>query len=87
MDLSTPLMNGVDAVRTIRQQHPDARFIMLSAYDFPEDIQKSTQAGASAKSIERHGPRKADSCDPGCASGTKIPLNSRGPKPANNNAG
>lgn len=48
MDLSMPVMNGIDAVRTIRQQHPDARFIILSAYDFPEDIQKSTQAGASA---------------------------------------
>src|SRR4026207_469559 len=48
MDLSMPVMNGIDAVRTIRQQHPDARFIILSAYDFPEDIQKSTQAGAVA---------------------------------------
>jgi len=48
MDLSMPVMNGVDAVRTIRENHPDARFIMLSAYDFPEDIQKSTQAGAVA---------------------------------------
>jgi DNA-binding NarL/FixJ family response regulator len=48
MDLSMPVMSGIDAVRTIRQNHPDARFIILSAYDFPEDIQKSTQAGAAA---------------------------------------
>jgi len=48
MDLSMPVMNGIDAVRTIRQNHPDARVIMLSAYDFPEDIHKSTIAGASA---------------------------------------
>jgi len=48
MDLSMPVMNGVESVRTIRKNHPDARFIMLSAYDFPEDIQKSTQAGAVA---------------------------------------
>ncbi len=48
MDLSMPGMNGIDAVHAIRRQHPDARFIMLSAYDFPEDIQKSMQAGAAA---------------------------------------
>ncbi len=48
MDLSMPVMSGIEAVRTIRKNHPDARFIILSAYDFPEDIQKSTQAGAVA---------------------------------------
>jgi DNA-binding NarL/FixJ family response regulator len=48
MDLSMPGMNGIDAVQTIRKTHPQARFIMLSAYDFPEDIQKSMQAGAAA---------------------------------------
>ena len=48
MDLSMPGMNGIDAIQTIRKNHPDARFIMLSAYDFPEDIEKSMKAGAAA---------------------------------------
>jgi two-component system NarL family response regulator len=48
MDLSMPLMNGIETVKAIRKNHPDARFIILSAYDFPEDIQHSLQAGAVA---------------------------------------
>lgn len=48
MDLSMPGMNGIDAVHAIRRTHPGARFIMLSAYDFPEDIRNSMQAGAAA---------------------------------------
>ena len=48
MDLSMPVMNGIDAVHAIKQTHPDARFIIVSAYDFPEDIQKSEQVGAAA---------------------------------------
>ncbi len=48
MDLSMPVMNGIDAIKTIRKAHPDARVIILSAYDFPEDIQNSVQAGAAA---------------------------------------
>ena len=48
MDVSMPRMNGHDAVQAIRKNHPGARFIMLSAYDFPDDIQKSSRAGAAA---------------------------------------
>jgi DNA-binding NarL/FixJ family response regulator len=48
MDLSMPVLNGIETVKAIRKNHPDARFIILSAYDFPEDIQKSLQAGAVA---------------------------------------
>lgn len=48
MDLSMPVMNGIEAVKAIRKNHPGARFIILSAYDFPEDIQNSLQAGAVA---------------------------------------
>ena len=48
MDVSMPRMNGVDAVQAIKKKHPAARFIMLSAYDFPEDLQRSVKAGAAA---------------------------------------
>jgi two-component system NarL family response regulator len=48
MDLSMPGMNGIQAIHAIKQKHPKARFILLSAYDFPEDIQRSSHAGAAA---------------------------------------
>jgi DNA-binding NarL/FixJ family response regulator len=47
MDLSlSPEMTGVQAIRTIRQEFPTARIIVLSAYKGDEDIYRALQAGA-----------------------------------------
>jgi DNA-binding NarL/FixJ family response regulator len=47
MDLSLfPEMTGVQAIRTIRQEFPTARIIVLSAYKGDEDIYRALQAGA-----------------------------------------
>jgi two-component system NarL family response regulator len=47
MDLSlSSEMTGVQAIRTIRQEFPAARIIVLSAYKGDEDIYRALQAGA-----------------------------------------
>ncbi|ESA31951.1 family transcriptional regulator [Leptolyngbya sp. Heron Island J] len=46
MDLRMPEMGGVEAITTIRQEFPDARIIVLSTYDYDEDIYQGLQAGA-----------------------------------------
>jgi len=48
MDLRMPEMEGVEAVRRIREVDPQARVIVLTTYDADEDIARALQAGAKA---------------------------------------
>src|SRR5262245_37977967 len=48
MDMNMPEMNGVDAIAHIRKDNPEARVIVLSGYDFAEEIRNSFEAGARA---------------------------------------
>lgn len=46
MDLQLPALGGVEAIRKIREQDPEARVIVLTTYDGDEDIFRALQAGA-----------------------------------------
>ena len=46
MDLQMPVMDGVEAIQTIRAEFADARIIVLTTYDGDEDIYRSLFAGA-----------------------------------------
>jgi len=48
MDLRMPLMSGVEAIRAIHMDFPDARFIVLTTYHGDEDIHRALKAGAQA---------------------------------------
>ena len=48
MDLRMPGMEGVEAVRQIRDIDPQARVVVLTTYDADEDIARALQAGAKA---------------------------------------
>src|SRR5688572_25536601 len=48
LDLRMPVMEGVEAVRHIREHDPQARVIVLTTYDADEDIARALQAGAKA---------------------------------------
>jgi two-component system NarL family response regulator len=48
MDLRMPGIEGVEAVRRIREMDPQARVIVLTTYDADEDIARALQAGAKA---------------------------------------
>lgn len=48
MDLRLPVVSGVEAIRAIRSESPDARVIVLTMYDGDEDIQRALLAGARA---------------------------------------
>ncbi|EDY82022.1 Sigma-70, region 4 family [Verrucomicrobiia bacterium DG1235] len=48
MDLRMPGMGGVEAILSICKKHPDAKVIVLSTYDWDEDIHRAIQSGAKS---------------------------------------
>jgi two-component system NarL family response regulator len=47
MDLRLGKMSGVDAIKAIRKEHPNARIVVLTMYEGDEDIYRAHQAGAT----------------------------------------
>jgi len=48
MDLRMPLMDGVEAIESIRKEFHKSRFIVLTTYDGDEDIYRALEVGAQA---------------------------------------
>jgi DNA-binding NarL/FixJ family response regulator len=48
MDVSMPVMNGIDATRAIRQQNPDACVLILTGGSNVAEIDDARKAGAAA---------------------------------------
>ena len=46
MDLSMPRMNGIEAIKEIKKQHPDIKILILTVYKTEEYVLASLQAGA-----------------------------------------
>lgn len=47
MDIAMKGMNGLEAVRRLRADHPDTRFLMLSMYGSEEYVMQALNAGAN----------------------------------------
>ena len=47
MDISMPVMDGVEATRRIRESMPDACVLMLTGSNAPEDVERARDAGAA----------------------------------------
>jgi DNA-binding NarL/FixJ family response regulator len=52
MDLRLPGMGGVDAIRVIRSEYPQSRFVVMTTYEGDEDIYQALEAGAQAYLIK-----------------------------------
>ncbi len=52
LDLRMPVMEGVEAVRRIREVDPQAKVIVLTTYDTDEDITRALKAGAKAFALK-----------------------------------
>jgi len=48
MDLRMPEMNGIESLMVILKKFPDAKIIILSTFDWDEDIHLAIQAGAKS---------------------------------------
>lgn len=47
LDLQLPKMTGLETIRAIRKEDPEARIIMVTMYQGDEDIHRALQAGAA----------------------------------------
>jgi DNA-binding NarL/FixJ family response regulator len=48
MDVSMPVMDGIDATRAIREQNPHACVLILTGGTTPADVDRARKAGAAA---------------------------------------
>jgi two-component system, NarL family, nitrate/nitrite response regulator NarL len=48
MDVSMPVMDGIEATRVIRDQDPDACVMILTGGTAPHDVDRARKAGAAA---------------------------------------
>ncbi len=61
MDISMPLVDGIEATRRIRERRPKACILMLTGSNIPAEIDRSRQAGAAAYlTKDRVGPQLVD---------------------------
>jgi NarL family two-component system response regulator LiaR len=47
MDLKLPGIDGVSAMQTIKQKHPEVQVVMLTSYPQPNFVERAVQTGAS----------------------------------------
>src|SRR5512138_997593 len=58
MDVSLPLLNGLEAARIIRREHPCVKVIILSMYDDREYVSRFLDSGASAYVLKNNPPEE-----------------------------
>jgi len=58
MDLQMPDMDGVDAIRAIRTEFPDAHIIVLTTYSGDTQVLRALKAGAQGYILKGHVPKE-----------------------------
>jgi DNA-binding NarL/FixJ family response regulator len=58
MDLRLPDISGIDALISIREQHPSARVILLTTFEGDVEIQRALEAGARGYVLKSMPPRE-----------------------------
>lgn len=53
MDIAMPLLNGLEATRQIKHEHPEINVLVLTMYDHEEYFREMLEAGASGYIIKR----------------------------------
>ena len=54
MDISMPVMDGIEAAKRIRERRPRACIVMLTGSNSPVDVDRARQAGAAGYVTKDH---------------------------------
>ena len=54
VDIAMPGLSGLEAVRSLRRTKPDVVIVMLTAYEDPELVEASLEAGANGFVVKSH---------------------------------
>ncbi len=60
MDLVMPGMDGIQAIRRLRESHPDAKIIVLTSFAGDDSVFPAIRAGAVAYLLKDAGPRELE---------------------------
>lgn len=52
MDIEMPVVNGLEGVKAVKQQHPHIKIIMQTAFDDDDKVFAALQAGAEGYNYE-----------------------------------
>lgn len=72
MDIRLPGMNGIEATRRIRKDHPDVRVLMVTAHDDDEYVRGALEAGAAGYLSKTAPGRKLIEAVRAVAAGTTV---------------
>lgn len=53
MDIAMPLLNGLEATRQIKREHPEIKVLVLTMYDHEEYFREMLEAGAAGYIVKR----------------------------------
>lgn len=57
MDISMPVMNGIDATKQIRLLSPETKIIIVSMHNSPQIMEQAKQAGAAGFFVKSGSPQ------------------------------
>jgi DNA-binding NarL/FixJ family response regulator len=72
VDISMPLLNGIEAIGQMKKINPDLKFIMLTMHEEAEYILKSIQAGANGYLLKNVEPEELENAIKTVAKGGKY---------------
>lgn len=58
MDVAMPVMDGLEATRRVKEEHPEVKVLILTQHDSQEYVAPLLQAGASGYVLKRSGGRE-----------------------------
>ena len=60
LDISMPLLNGIDAARQVKKAQPDVKLVFVTMHADPAYVSEAFKAGASAYLLKRSAARELD---------------------------